>query len=550
MKIGILQINPVMGDLCGNAAAIMAATQKAVFLGADICVASELALCGYPPTDMLLREEFIDASGKTLWEMAAALQARSLPPVLLGAPVANPVAQGKRIHNAAVLLRDGKVIVICRKVLLSCNDIPDDPRYFEAGVACGMVQYTGWRLTVTVGADIWNDRTFWQGRRTYESDPVADAMGGGADCIVNLTAIPYQMGHSALHDRVLAGTAMRYRVPVLSVNQVGGQDSNIFEGKSSLTNSFGVLTARAAAFAEDVLLVDLVSPGDKPAHVEEDPDAELWRALVTGLRDFVRKCGFSQVVLGLSGGLDSALVAAIAAEALGPDNVWGILLPSSVTSDESSRLAEHLARELGIRCDTIAIASLCAGIGSALDPFFRGAPPDVAEENVQCRVRGTLLMAVANKFGHMLLATANKSELAVGYCTLYGDMCGGLAVIGDLYKSRVYELARWLNRQKGREYIPRRIIERPPSAELREGQTDQDVLPPYEVLDTLLYDHIEQGMETKSLLAVGHDPAVIDGVLGMVRRAEFKRRQSPPALHVSVRPFGRSWWMPVARRGG
>ncbi len=546
MKIGILQINPVAGDLHGNAAAVHAATAKAAALGADLCIASELVLTGHPPSDLLLRESFIADCGQVLRETAAALKSEGLPPVLLGAPVANPVPQGKNIHNGAVLLRDGKVIVISRKVLLPCEDTLDDMRYFEPGVACGMVQYKGWRLAVTIGEDIWNDRTFWQGRRTYEVDPVADVMGGGADGLINLTALPYHLGGAARHERMLSWSAVRYRVPLICVNQAGGQDGLIYEGKSVLINAFGVVTARAAAFTEDVLLVDMVKPGEETAVENRDEQADLWLALTTGLRDFVGKCGLSKVILGLSGGADSALVAALAVDALGPERVLGLLLPSPYTSRESIDLAARLAANLGIEARNVPIEPMMRAFDAALAPEFTGTQTDVTEENIQARVRAVTLMAFSNKFGHVLLNTGNKSEAAVGYCTLYGDSCGALAVIGDIYKTQVYALAAWYNKKAGYDRIPALILERAPTAELRPNQTDQDSLPPYEELDRILQDHIERNMGYDVLCEVGHDPKTVEKVLRLVAGAEFKRRQGPPCLRVSQRAFGSGWRMGIA----
>ncbi len=546
MKIGILQINPVAGDTRGNAAALRKAAAKAAALGADLCITSELALTAHPPTDILLRESFIAECGVVLRETAERLREENLPPVLLGAPVANPVQQGKSIHNGAVLLRDGKVIVISRKVLLPCEDTLDDMRYFEPGVACGMVQYKGWRLAVTVGEDIWNDRTFWQGRRTYEVDPVADFMAGGADGLINLTAVPYHLGGAAWHERMLSWSAVRYRVPLICVNQAGGQDGLIYEGKSALVNAFGVVTARAAAFAEDVLLVDMVKPGESPAPDTRNDQEDLWLALTTGLRDLVRKCGQKRVVLGLSGGMDSALVAALAVDALGPEQVLGVLLPSPFTSRDSVDLALSLARNLDIDTRIVPISPMMQAFDEALAREFEGTEAGVAEENIQARIRAVVLMAFCNKFGYMLLNTGNKSEAAAGYCTLYGDSCGALAVIGDLYKTQVYALARWYNQGAGRDRIPAGILERAPSAELRPNQKDQDSLPPYETLDPILQNHIERNMGYDVLCEVGHDPETVKRVLRLVAASEFKRRQGPPVLRVSSRAFGSGWRMGIA----
>lgn len=546
MKIGILQINPVTGDLQGNAAAVLDATRKAASSGADLCIASELVLCGHPPTDLLLGESFIVSCGNVLRDLAIQLQKESLPPVLLGAPVANPVPQGKSIHDGAVFLRDGKVIVICRKVLLPCEGNRDDMRYFEPGVACGMVQYKGWQLAVTIGEDIWNDRTFWHGRRTHEVDPVAEFMTSGADGLINLAAFPFQIGGTYLHERMLGWSAVRYRVPLLCVNQVGGQDSLIYGGKSVCLNPFGAVTARAASFAEDVLIVDLVKLGDPveaPASSEEE---DIWSALVLGIRDFVRKCGFRSVMLGLSGGIDSALVAALAVDSLGAENVLGVLLPSPFTSQESIDAADDLARNLGIATHTIPIASMMQSYDAALAPVFAGTERDVTEDNLQARIRGATLMALSNKFGHMLLNTGNKSEAAMGYCTLYGDSCGAMAVIGDLYKTQVYALSRFYNAREGYDRIPQIIIDRAPTAELHPGQKDEDSLPPYEMLDKILYDHIEMRMGFDTLCEVGHDPAMVEKTLHLLRISEFKRRQSPPALCVSQRAFGGGWHMSIS----
>ena len=547
MKIGILQLNPMAGDLQGNADMILTAARQAASMGAELCIAPELALCAHPPSDILLGESFIVTCGKILRAMAATLEAQGLPPVLLGAPVANPVPQGKSIHNGAVLLRDGKVIVICRKVLLPCEDTLDDMRYFEPGVACGILQYKGWRLAVSIGEDIWNDRTFWQGRRTYEVDPVAEVMSSGADGIINLTALVFNVGGSYQHERMLGWSAERYRVPLICVNQVGGQDGSIYIGKSAFFNPFGAVTARAKVFEEDILIVDLVKPGEPLNEVVRTEDESIWRALNLGLKEFMRKCCFSKAVLGLSGGMDSALVAAIAVDAIGAHNVLGLLMPSPYTSEESMQAAYKLAENLGITTQTIPIQPIMDAYAASFASPFEGREADVTEENIQARIRGNILMAFSNKFGNIVLNTGNKSEAAVGYCTLYGDSCGALAVIGDLYKTQVYGLARWYNARAGYDRIPAIILERPPSAELRPNQKDEDSLPTYSELDSILRDHIEMHMGRDTLCEVGHKPETVDRVLRMIAASEFKRYQSPPALRVSSRAFGPGWRMRGAR---
>lgn len=546
MKIGILQSNPVAGDLKGNAAALLAATRKAASMGVDMCIASELAICAHPPSDQLLSESFIAACGKTVQEIAATLQQESLPPLLLGTPVANPVPQGKSIHNGAVFLRDGKVIVICRKVLLPCEGSREDMRYFEPGVGCGIVQYKGWRLAVTIGEDAWNDRTFWQGRRTYETDPVAEAMTSGADGLINMAALPFQIGGGYLHERMLGWSAVRYRVPLLYVNQVGGQDSLIYGGKSVCFNQYGAVIARAASFEEDQLCVDLVKSNASIESLAPSDEMDIWAALTLGIRDFVRKCGFRSVVLGLSGGIDSALVAALATDALGPENVLGVLLPSPFTSRESDEMAEQLAVNLGIRTHTVPIKPMMLAFEGAFAPVFEGRGRDVTEDNLQARIRGTVLMSFSNKFGHMLLNTGNKSEIAAGYSTLYGDSCGALAVIGDLYKTQVFALSRWYNQREKYDRIPGFIIDRPPSAELHHGQKDEDSLPPYDALDKILHDHIEMHMGFDTLCEVGHDPEMVKRALHLLSISEFKRHQAPPVLTVSSRAFDSGWRMRIA----
>ena len=544
MKIGMLQINPIAGDLKGNVAKLLAAAREAASRGADMCIAPELALCAHPPSDLFLQESFIVSSGRALRELATMLHKQQLPPMLLGAPVANPVPQGKSIHNGAVFLCDGKVSVICRKVLLPSEDSREDVRYFEPGVACGMVQYKGWRLAVTIGEDIWNDRTFWHGRRTYEIDPVAEAMTSGADGLINLAALPFQIGGAYRHERMLGWSAVRYRVPLLCVNQVGGQDGLLYGGKSLCCNAYGSVTARAKAFAEDILLVDMVKPGEAIDAFAPSDEADIWAALTLGIHDFVHKCGFSRVLLGLSGGIDSALVAALAVDALGPENVLGVLLPSPYTSRESIESAEELAANLGIKTRTIPIEPVMLAFEGVLVDILSDKH-GVTRENIQSRIRGVILMSLSNTLGNLLLNTGNKSEVAVGYCTLYGDSCGALAVIGDLYKTQVYSLAHWYNEREGTDRIPRFILERAPSAELRPNQKDEDTLPPYAVLDKILYDHIEMRMGYDTLCEVGHSPEIVERVLSLLSVSEFKRHQVPPALCVSQRAFGSGWRMAI-----
>lgn len=548
MKIGMLQCNVMSNDVRHNARLILEAVRKAAAAGAEFCVSSELALSGCPASDQLLRENFAEYARTMLEEMAETLVNEKLPPLLVGAPVANPVPQGKPLHNSAVLLRDGRVMVISRKVLLPADGTHDDYRYFEPGVACGVVQYNGWRMGVCIGEDIWNDRGFWRERRQFDTDPVEEFMVGGADVLINLTAIPYYVGGQELHRRMLAWSASKYRVPVICVNQVGGQDSVIYPGGSMLLNSGGIVCRQAAAFAEDVLVADLDRDvkADYSVPQGSGPEADTARALELGVRDFVRKSGFSQVVLGLSGGIDSALVAALAVRALGRENVLGVLMPSPHSSEGSVRDSLALAANLGIETRTIPIAPAMRAYAEMLADSLAGAAPDTTEENIQARIRSNILMSFSNKFGYMLMNTGNKSEAAVGYATLYGDLSGALCVIGDLYKFQVYELANHLNREAGREVIPQAIIDKEPSAELRPGQKDSDSLPPYDLLDEILQAYIDRGLDYANLVDHGFDAETVKMVLRLLRRANFKRQQAPPALYVSRHAFGQCGYMPIA----
>ncbi len=550
MRVALIQSNPVTGDLAGNARNLAAAVRRAAELGAELCIAPELALCGHNAGDLLLRREFVEACRASLDGLAAGLaDDKALPPLLLGAPVANPVPQGKALQNCAVLLHEGRVRVVGRKVLLPTEGVFDDPRYFEPGVSCGVLHLKGWRLAVTVGEDVWNDRTFWQDRRTYASDPVEEFMGaGGADGLINLTALPYAQGLPSLHQRLLGWLAAHYRVPVLAVNAAGGNDGLVYYGGSLAFDGEGTLTARAPLFEDAVLMANLA--GRKQGDIAPDlaPEEELWRAVVTGTRDFARKCGFTRVVLGLSGGVDSALVAAVAAEAVGPQAVTGLLMPSPYSSTGSVDDSLALAKNLGIATHVLPVGGIMDSYKSVFDAEFPAGMTGLAEENIQARIRGSLLMTYANRFQALVLSTGNKSEGAVGYCTLYGDMVGGLGPVGDLYKRQVYDLCRWYN-ERHPDAIPAAILEKEPSAELRPGQKDSDSLPPYEALDPLLHEIIEEGRGPDELAESGCEPALAERVFTLLRSSEFKRHQAPPCLQLSPRGFGSGWRMPIAVAG-
>lgn len=547
MKVALIQSNPLTGALKENMAALEEAVVRAAALDADLCVAPELALCGHNAGDFLLRPAYVEDCRLVLHEAARRLGSDpSLPPLLLGAPVANPVPLGNGVQSCAVQLHQGRVTVVGRKVLLPATGTHDDSRYFEPGVACGVLHLKGWRLCVTIGEDAWNDHTFWQGRRTFTLDPVAEFMAaGGADGLLNLTALPYEQELPGLHQRMLSHLAARYRVPVAAANLAGGNDSLIYFGGSLAFGGNGDLLARAPCFEEALLLVDMV--GKQKSEIAEplDVNEELWRAIVLGTRDFARKCGFSKAVLGLSGGVDSALVAAIAAESFGAENVTALLMPSRYSSQGSIDDAVAMAKSLDIATHLLPVTPMLESFEAVYAASFGESLAGVAEENMQARIRGNLLMAHSNSFGSLLLATGNKSEAAVGYSTLYGDLSGGLAPIGDLYKHQVYELCRWYNGRHPR-CIPDAILNKAPSAELRPGQKDSDSLPEYDVLDAILYDLIDNNMSLAQLEEKGHDPALVKDVYRLLRRSEFKRHQAPPSLHLSRRGFGGGWRFPIA----
>ena len=503
MKVALLQLNPTVGDLRGNSDLIACAARKA---GPDIdlAVTSELALLGYPPRDLLLNADFVQRSWDALQQLA--LDLADLPPILVGLAEPNPSEVGRPLFNSAALLQEGKVVKTFRKTLLPTYDVFDEDRYFEPASESQILRLEGTVFGISICEDIWNDRDFWK-RHRYHTDPVKELVANGAEVIINLSASPFTVGKQAHREAMLSSLAKKYKVPFLYVNQVGGNDDLVFDGRSCFFDSSGSLIARGRGFEEDLVIADLVAPASAGSIARDDftPESEIWRALVLGTRDYVHKCGFSSVLLGLSGGIDSGLVAAVAARALGPENVLCVLMPSPYTSQTSLEDALLLAHNLGVRTITISITEIMQSYDAELAGPFSGLPKDVTEENIQARIRGNLLMALSNKYGSILLTTGNKSELAVGYCTIYGDMSGGLAVISDVPKTFVYRLAEWLNSTSGREIIPLRIMRKAPTAELRIGQTDQDSLPPYVVLDDILERYIEQHQSEEELLAQGFD---------------------------------------------
>ena len=542
MKIALAQIDPTVGDFTGNLEKITAASRRAGAIGARLTVFSELAICGYPPADFLEKTSFLARCRSAVDELAEAT--RDLPTAVL-AGVALPTGRedGKRAYNSAVLLDRGHLLLEQHKRLLPFYDVFDEQRYFSPAERQKTVELDGVRLAITICEDSWNDKNFWP-RRLYSVDPMEELMREHPALHINLSSSPFWHSKRALRREMLAAIARRDGIPVLMCNQAGGDDSLIFDGSSVALNGRGELIAQAASFQEDLVIVDpFTAP---PIALPEDDDTEAaFRALVLGTRDYVHKCGFQKVLVALSGGIDSALVAAIAAEALGAENVIGVGMPSPYSSQGSIEDSRRLAANLGIRFEIISIDGLFAEFRHTLEPVFVGAQADTTEENIQSRTRGVLLMALSNKFGALVLTTGNKSEMAVGYCTLYGDMVGALAVIGDLVKTRVYAVCHWINRN--REVIPEAILTKPPSAELRPGQMDTDSLPPYEVLDPIIEAYVER-YETPEQIAQerGFALDLVHQVVRLVERSEYKRQQAAPVLKVTRKSFGMGRRFPIA----
>ena len=559
MKIAIAQLNPTIGDIESNAQQIILAAEQASVAKAQLLLTPELSLCGYPPRDLLLYPRFIESLQRKLEAIAQAIPASIS--VLVGTVIANPQSnsQGQKpLYNAIALLQAGKISQIFHKRLLPTYDVFDEDRYFQPGeqtnsftLQCSDNSTEHLTIGVTICEDLWNDETFW-GKRTYTSNPIADLAALDVDLIVNLSASPYSVGKQTLREKMLTHAVQQYQIPIIYTNQVGANDDLIFDGNSLAVNKNSEVILRAKSFATDLVICNFAqlqseqSVSQQATHLKIDDNQAIFAALVLGVKDYARKCGFTKVLLGLSGGIDSALVAAIAAEALGQDNVLGVLMPSPYSSESSITDALALADNLGIKTQTIPIQSGMSAYDQMLEPLFAGTEFGVAEENIQSRLRGGLLMAIANKFNYLLLSTGNKSEMAVGYCTLYGDMNGGLAVIADVPKTRVFELCRWLNRDQ--EIIPNNIITKPPSAELKPDQKDADSLPPYEILDDILDKIICQHRSEQEVVAAGHDQAIVAQVFRLLARAEFKRRQAAPGLKITDRAFGTGWRMPIASR--
>ena len=543
MKIALGQINPTVGDFSGNARKIIELSQRARQAGAELALFPELSVCGYPPRDLVERASFVDHNRETAEHIARETKGIA---VICGLVTSAQAETGKSVMNSAALLQGGKIAFVQSKMLLPTYDVFDEMRNFAPAKSQSLISLGGKQIALTICEDVWNDKNFWD-RRLYAFDPVEALLKSGGEIVLNISSSPFWVGKRELRRDMLASIAKHHNVPVALVNQVGGNDSLIFDGSSMVLDKNGKIIAQAKSFAEDLIFFDSGQlTGDIHDQTEGD-EASFYEALVLGTRDYVRKCGFRQVIIGLSGGIDSALTAAIAADAVGPENVIGVGMPSPYSSQGSIDDARELAKNLGIRFELLCITEAFESFKQTLRSEFAGLREDVTEENIQSRVRGTLLMALSNKFGALVLSTGNKSEMAVGYCTLYGDMAGGLAVISDVPKTMIYRLAEYVNLR--RAVIPQSSIRKPPSAELRPDQKDTDSLPPYEVLDPILEDYVEKGKSAEEIASSrGLEIDLVKRVIRMVERTEYKRQQAAPGLKISEKAFGYGRRFPIAAR--
>ncbi|HTV48970.1 MAG TPA: NAD+ synthase [Phycisphaerae bacterium] len=548
MRIAMAQLNPTVGDIAGNTAAIISAIAEARRQGAQLVITPELSIIGYPPRDLLLKPGILDQMLMAVDEIAAV----SLDVVtLIGYAQKNPAPVGRTLYNAVAAVKDGRVLSRGFKSLLPTYDVFDESRYFEPGPKIETFPYLGQKIGLSICEDLWNDEQV-VGRRLYAFNPVEALAGAGAQMLVNTSASPFVLGKNDFRRKLISHQAQRWNIPVIYVNQVGANDELIFDGNSVAFDAAGNILAQARDFETDLVVFDL--PG-APLSDQPEPRRDmacLNAALVLGIRDYARKCGFQTAVVGLSGGIDSAVVAVLATEALGPSNVTGVSMPSRFSSQHSKDDAAALAATLGIHYAVLPIEPAHKALETVLTDVFAKTTPGLAEENIQARIRGNILMALSNKFGHLLLTTGNKSEIATGYCTLYGDMAGGLAVISDVPKTMVYQLARWINRdaaEAGRKPpIPESSLTKPPSAELKPNQTDQDTLPAYEVLDAILQRYVEEEKPVQEIIKDGFDRQTVLRVARMVDTNEYKRKQMPPGLKVTSRAFGYGRRMPIAQR--
>jgi NAD+ synthase/NAD+ synthase (glutamine-hydrolysing) len=546
MRIALAQLNPTVGDFRGNLSAMVAAARQAAARGADVVAFPELSLPGYPPRDLVEKPSFLDRNAEEVDRFARETADLDIS-IICGYASRSEHPFGKRALNSAAVIESGKIVFRQHKTLLPTYDVFDEARYFHPADGVNLCTLRGRPIALTICEDAWNDRNYWE-RRLYQKDPVEELFSRGAELLLCINASPYSMGKRETRRRIYSAVAKRYARPVLYVNQVGGDDQLVFDGSSFAMNAQGELIASAPSFAEDTILVDIeAAAGDQRGNLPDQCEA-VYQALILGTRDYVRKCGFTRVLIGLSGGIDSALTGAVAVEAMGRENVMGVAMPGPYSSDHSLRDAKEMAERLGIRFEQISITRPFHSVIGELAPVLGGETSGVTEENVQARLRGVTLMALSNKTGAMVLTTGNKSELAVGYCTLYGDMCGGLAVISDVPKTMVYSLSRIAN-QRLNGAIPENVFTKPPSAELRPNQKDSDSLPEYEVLDKILEAYIEHNRSPKVIASSLKLPLdLVEDIVAKVDRNEYKRQQAAPGLKVTSKAFGIGRRFPIAQR--
>lgn len=543
MKVALAQINTVVGDFENNVRKICSFIERAKRKHADLVVFPELAVTGYPPKDFLDIPAFVGHNLKALRDITQQVSGIA---AIVGFVDRNRQSYGKLVHNAAAFIQDRQIVSVHHKSLLPTYDVFDESRYFESACSIAPVQFNNYTLGISICEDIWNDEEFWM-RPLYETDPIEKLISKGANVIINISASPFTVEkHESIRLRMLTHDAKKYKVPFIYVNQIGGNDELVFDGSSAVINAQGKRIAQAAAFGEDLIVVDIENTATQVVPQTFTPIETVQKALLLGLRDYVVKCGFEKVIIGLSGGIDSAVTAALAVEALGSENVMGIIMPSQFSSQGSVDDAVQLSKNLAIDYRIFPIKDLFDGYQMILREEFRGLPFDIAEENLQARIRGNIIMTLSNKYGYLVLSTGNKSEMAVGYCTLYGDMNGGLALISDVPKTMVYELAKYMNREK--EIIPQETLSKPPSAELRPNQLDQDSLPPYDILDSILKAYIEEAKCIEEIVRMGFDETTVRDVIQKVNRNEYKRRQAAPGIKVTSKAFGSGRRMPIAHK--
>jgi len=545
MKLTLAQLNPTIGDIQGNLVKVEKTLSECSKDSPDLVVFPELFLVGYPPRDLLERPSFNHRTQAAIEELLKISRNFGQTGIIVGAPQPSEQPTGKGIHNSALLIYQGELLFTHHKSLLPTYDVFDEPRYFEPGLEHPVVKFKDTLLSISVCEDAWNDPALWP-RRTYHHDPIEAMAKKGAKLLINIAASPFHRGKERLRYNIVQSHARKHQKPFLFVNQVGANDELIFDGRSLCVDRAGDPIVVFPSFQEHIQTISLDQAGVSISYEPQEEIESVYQALVLGVRDYMGKCGFNTAILGLSGGIDSAVTCCIAAEAVGGENVVAVTMPGPYSSTGSVKDSEKLTRNLGIKFETVPISPVYEAYIKSLRPHLRGREVDITEENIQARIRGNILMALSNKFGHLVLSTGNKSELAVGYCTLYGDMSGGLSVISDVPKTMVYELAEYINRQS--PIIPQEIVNKAPTAELKENQTDQDTLPPYEVLDQILHYYVDEHYSMEDILRLDFDPETVSWVIRTVDRNEYKRRQGPPGLKVTSKAFGTGRRMPIAAK--